>query len=134
GDALPVLFLGARRSAGGCRAARAGGAECRAEPGLRPAARGPGRERAAAYRTGGFAAVVGADLYADRRRHAVRVPAVRDALSLGLRAKLAAGANIHTQSRARPRGRRGPRRRRDGGPWIAAVDQRRRDGARLDRS
>ena len=30
-------------------------------------------------------------------------------------------------------GRRGPRRRRDGGPRIAAVDRRRRHGARLDR-
>ena len=49
GDAFPVLFSGACRGAGGRRAFRAGRAERRADPGLRPAAGRPRRQRAAAY-------------------------------------------------------------------------------------
>ena len=40
---------------------------------------------------------------------------------------------LRTNLRARCRGRRGPCRRRGGGPRIAAIAQRRRHGARLDR-
>ena len=60
---------------------------------LRSAAGRPRRERAAAYRGGRRAAVVGADLRAGRRRHALHLAGVRHVLSVDRRAELAAGGH-----------------------------------------
>ena len=123
----------ARRGFVDRRPLRAGRAERRARARLWSAARRPWRERAAAYRGGRRAVVVGADLHAGRRRHAVRLAGVRDVLSLDRRAELAAGGDARAQPRARPRGHRGPRRCRGGSARIAAYARRRRLAARLDR-
>ena len=125
-DAVPVLRADARRGFVDRRPVRAGRTERRARARLRSAARRPWRERAAPYRGGRRAVMVGADFHAGRRRHPVHVPGVRDVLSLDRRAELAGGGDTRAEPRARPRGRRGPGRCRGGGTRIATNARRRR--------